>query len=103
MSTETVEGYVVDIACIRKYPRSELLVRARTHTTACVLMGHCVESGYALVDGNGLTVLDDHATPVIVALAKKSGKESGIRVRAVREMRSGDAYDTGRRTGLANA
>jgi hypothetical protein len=29
-SPETVEGYVIDIACVRKHPRSELLDRARS-------------------------------------------------------------------------
>jgi hypothetical protein len=43
--TETLAGYVVDTACIGRYPRDELHERAREHTTRCALMRHCVESG----------------------------------------------------------
>jgi hypothetical protein len=31
-TSETLEGYVIDIACVRKYPRAELAGRARAHT-----------------------------------------------------------------------
>lgn len=92
--SETVEGYVVDIACIRKYPRRELLERARRHTRDCVLMGHCVESGYGLVNESGVTLLDDHATPEIVAAVKGSSKEDGIRLRAIREFQNGEMHTT---------
>ena len=47
---EVLEGYVVDQACLRKYPQDELLERSRVHTTECALMGHCMESGYGLVN-----------------------------------------------------
>ena len=30
---ETAEGWVLDIACLRKYPRDEYAERARAHTT----------------------------------------------------------------------
>lgn len=59
---ETVEGYVIDIACLRKYPSSQWLERARVHTRQCAMMGHCVESGYALVDEGGAALLGDEAT-----------------------------------------
>ena len=29
---ETLEGYVVDIACLRRYPRDAWAEKARTHT-----------------------------------------------------------------------
>lgn len=89
-ASETAEGYVVDIACVRKYPQSELLDRARRHPRDCGLMGHCVESGYALVSENALTLLDEHATPEVLAAVRKSGKENGIRLRAVREAANGE-------------
>ena len=47
-SIETLEGYVVDIICIRRYPQEEMLGRARVHTRHCGLAGHCAESGYGL-------------------------------------------------------
>jgi hypothetical protein len=31
--TESARGYVLDMACARKYPRAELLSRAREHIT----------------------------------------------------------------------
>ena len=50
MHPETAEGWVLDIACLREYPRDEYAERAEAHTTACTAMGHCLESGYAFVD-----------------------------------------------------
>ena len=46
--SEILEGDVVDIICLRKYPADEYAERARKHTRACALKGHCIESGYAL-------------------------------------------------------
>jgi hypothetical protein len=83
---EIFEGYVLDLACIRKYPQDELLERAKAHTRDCALMGHCVESGYGLINENGeVRVLDAKATPLIVEKVSKSDKEKGIKLRAVRE------------------
>ncbi|MDS0260955.1 hypothetical protein NDI56_16255 [Haloarcula sp. S1CR25-12] len=33
--TETVESYVMDVGCIRKTARDELLEQARVHTRDC--------------------------------------------------------------------
>ena len=66
-TSETVEGYLIDVECIRKNARDELLEKARDHSSECALMGHCVESGYGIVTENDrLTVLDSEATPMIV-------------------------------------
>lgn len=43
----------MDIACVRKVSSTELRERASTHTTECALMGHCIESGFALNDDDG--------------------------------------------------
>lgn len=89
--TETIEGYVVDTACIRKYPGPELLERARAHTRACALMGHCIESGYSLVSDNGrVTVLDTEATPLVVTALQNSDKGQGIKLRATRKMQKNE-------------
>lgn len=65
--TENLEGYVVDIICLRKYPQDELLKRAKVHTRKCSLAGHCTESGFGLVDGEGkISLLDPHATPQLL-------------------------------------
>lgn len=72
---ETLDGDVVDIACVRKYARSSLAERAREHTRECALMGHCVESGYALVAVNGqVALLDSEATPIV--LGRQGGSRS---------------------------
>ena len=90
-TTETLEGYVVDIACLRKYPQDELAERAREHTQACGLMGHCAESGYALVGDDGRpALLEPQATPRVMAALRESDREAGIRLRARREMRDGE-------------
>lgn len=76
---ETLEGYLIDIACIRTSPVAKLPERAKEHTKACALMGHCMESGYGLVNKQGkLAILDDEATPKIAALLQSTESEKGI-------------------------
>lgn len=87
----SVEGYVVDIACLRRYPASEYAERAREHTTSCALMGHCVESGYAVVDDSGVAhLLDTHATPHVVAALQRSGDERGVFLVVQRKSEEGE-------------
>ena len=94
-TTETLDGYVIDVGCIRKNARDELLDRARTHTRECALMGHCVESGYGIVtDEDRLTVLDSEATPDVVDVVEGSETEEGIRLRVRREEREGKMETT---------
>jgi hypothetical protein len=85
---EVLKGYVVDVACIRKYSRDELLERARQHTRACAPMGHCLESGYALIGEEGeLALLDAEATLMVVDALRSTYKEKGIRLQVTRELR----------------
>lgn len=85
-TVEEFEGYIIDLACIRKYPQKELIDRGQAHTRNCSLMGHCVESGYGLINENGdVRVLDAKATPQVVNALNKSEKEKGIKLRATRE------------------
>jgi len=87
---ETVEGYVMDVGCIRKNARDELLEKARVHTRGCALMGHCVESGYGIVnDDDSLTVLDPDATPQVVDVVETAETDEGIRLHVKRERRDG--------------
>lgn len=91
MGTEYIEGYVVDIACLRGYSANDTLERAREHTTRCALMGHCVESGYGLVDEIGrVQLLDTHATPRVVAVLQQTAIDRGIRLSAEREDDGGE-------------
>jgi hypothetical protein len=83
---ETVEGYVIDNECVRKNARDDLLEAARTHSEECALMGHCVESGYSLVnEGDEMAMLDAAATPKVVRTVEESDREQGIRLRVERE------------------
>jgi len=85
---ETLEGYVVDLACLRRYPQVEAKTRAEVHTTECALMGHCVESGYGLVDQEGRVIpLDTHATPLVVAVLGNSHNIEGVRLSVQREIK----------------
>lgn len=84
-------GWLVDIACLRRYAGGELARRASVHTTACARMGHCVESGYGLVDPEGrLHLLDTHATPLVVDLLRTTENEQGIRIEAERHSQDGE-------------
>lgn len=88
---EVLEGYIVDLSCLRKYPQKELFQRARTHSKECALMGHCLESGYGVVDENaGLTVLDSKATPQVFDAVRKCEQKQGIRLQIVRELKEGE-------------
>lgn len=87
---ETLDGYVVDLICLRKYPADEYAARARRHTRACALEGHCVESGFGLVSEDGrVALLDPSATPQVVQAVRASAREAGIRLRVRREGRDG--------------
>lgn len=91
MARETFEGYVMDVACIRKNRRDGLAEAAEAHTRGCALMGHCIESGYGLVDEDGrIMLLDAQATPEVMALVRASDREHGIRIRVEREEEDGE-------------
>ena len=95
MASETLNGYVIDVGCIRKNARDEVLEKARTHSRDCALMGHCVESGYGIVtEDDRLTVLDSEATPKIVNTVEESDTEEGIRLRVQREEQDGSMETT---------
>ena len=92
--TEILEGYVIDIACVRKNSRDELLEAAKSHTKACALTGHCIESGYGIVtEGDRLALLDPEATRRIVDYIEQTEIERGHRVRVARAERDG-AFET---------
>ena len=94
--TETLEGYVVDLICLREYPAGEYAERARRHTRVCALKGHCVESGYGLVDEDGhVALLDPAATPQVVGVLQSSGRDTGIRLRVRREEHKGEMATMG--------
>ncbi|MBL0422566.1 hypothetical protein JI739_19630 [Ramlibacter sp. AW1] len=91
---EVTTGFVLDIACIRKYPKSDLVQRGREHSVACALMGHCVESGYALVQPDGsITLLDSAATPLVVKALVNAPHGSGVLLEVSRE-RDGEDMKT---------
>lgn len=93
--SETVESYVIDIACVRKNPRDALLEKAETHPQNCALMGHCVESGYGIVTEDArLTALDPDATPKVVGAVEAADAQTGIRLCVVREETDGEMETT---------
>lgn len=93
--TETLEGYMVDIACARKYPRNQLLERVLKHPHNSLTMAHCVESGYALVGDDGqLSLLDAAATPMVLTVTRGMSAKKGIRLRVFRKMKDGEMKTT---------
>ena len=99
MRAEILEGYVVDIACLRKFPRDELADRARQHSRECGMMGHCVESGFGLVDsenGGRVALLDPEATSQVLEVLKKTERDVGIRLRAERRRGEDGSMETRR-------
>ena len=91
---EAHQGYVVDVACLRTAPTSELMDRAAAHPTSCGLMGHCVESGYGLVDDEGrVHLLEPEATTAVVQHLLDTPVEQGLRL-SVRRRLDGDKMHT---------
>lgn len=92
---EMLEGYVVDIACLRKWLHRNVPEKARAHTRQCSLEGHCLESGFGLVDEAGnIALLDPEATPRIAEAVKQSSRDQGIRLRVERESRDSRGVTT---------
>ncbi len=88
--TETFEGYAIDIACVRKNSREELLEKAKTHTRDCALTGHCIESGYGIVtEDDRLTLLDSEATRQIVDIIEQTEEEQGHWIQVTRKEENG--------------
>lgn len=91
---ETHVGYVMDIACVRKSPADEIFDRAAGHTTECALMGHCVESGFALIDEDGqLHLLEPAATTQVVHELLATDVDKGFQLRVGRK-RDGEEMHT---------
>ncbi len=94
-ASEVIEGYLIDIGCIRKYRRQGLLETARRHRRECGLMGHCVESGYGLItDDDRLHLLDDGATLKVASLLAQTQQDTGIRLRVTCEPRDAGMQTT---------
>lgn len=94
-NTETVEGYVIDVACIRKNPRDKLREKAENHSKDCALMGHCIESGYGIVtEDDRVTLLDPEASRKVVDVVQESETQQGIRLRVTREEQDGTMETT---------
>lgn len=89
-----MEGHVVDVACLRTIPSSQIGEEAKSHTTACALMGHCMESGYGLVGPDGrVALLDPKATPHVVSVLNHTTVERGVWLRVEREQK-GEKMET---------
>ncbi|MBV6627828.1 MAG: hypothetical protein KI793_33715 [Rivularia sp. (in: Bacteria)] len=93
--TETLQGYIVDIICIRKYPQNETVERARAHKRDCALAGHCAESGFGLIDEEGrVALLDPKATLQVLEKIRNSPRNRGIKLQVKREMETGGEMGT---------
>lgn len=90
---ETHQGFLMDISCIRKSPADELLERASEHSTACALMGHCIESGFALVDDEGrVQMIEPAATTAVVRHLLDTDVQAGLRLLLRRERRGEEMH-----------
>jgi hypothetical protein len=86
MKEERLEGYVVDLHCLRTWPAGEYHQRAREHSVTCSLRGICIESGYALIDKQPMP-LDRSATPLVLSALRESHREQGVKLRVLRRPR----------------
>jgi|GEM_PF-2267614 len=93
---EVLEGYVVDLACIRTTPYNDLQKFSREHSVDCGLMGHCIESGYGLINDEGkIQILDSKATSdVISILENNKNNRKGIKLQVERKMENGHMHTT---------
>ena len=85
-----LEGFVVDVDCVRVARRSDLVRRAAGHLRACALAAGFSAGAYALVEPGGTVhVLDHQATPLVLWALWRSTREAGVWVRAERHERDG--------------
>lgn len=79
---ERVEGYVVDLHCIRQWPQAQWQDRAHKHLSSCAEQH--LESGFCLVDSCAVP-LDAAATPMVLRALREAGDEKGVQLRALRK------------------
>jgi hypothetical protein len=95
MKEETLQGFVVDLACLRKCSPHEWRRLGPEHTRKCALMGHCIESGFGLVADDGhVALLEPAATTTVVERLRQSTRERGIWLRVRREEQDGEMRTT---------
>lgn len=81
---EFLEGWLIDLRCLRRLSPRDYLTAARRHSRDCAL--NRLEAGYAVVDAEGRAlVLDSAATPRVWRAARASHCSNGIRLRVRRE------------------
>jgi hypothetical protein len=87
--TEILSGYVVDCRSLRKWSTENLFEKARTHSKELLLLGHAIESGFALISFPSVIYLTDpHATPLILDILFSTESETGIQLRVERELQN---------------
>ena len=88
--TEVLDGYVIDLDCLRTARRDALLRVAAHHPRACALSAAFSITAFALVDHDGAVhVLDDAATRFVIALLWRADDGRALAVRVHREVRHG--------------
>ena len=88
---ERIEGYIVDMHCVRQWPQYAWEDRARKHLTSCA-EAH-LESGFCLVDSCAVP-LDAAATPMVLRALREVGDERGVKLRALRKIIESAAVTT---------
>lgn len=79
---EKLEGYVVDMHCVRTWPQAELQKRARKHPVECAR--EHLETGFCIVNGCAVP-LDMQATPLILRALNETTKSIGLRLHLTRK------------------
>lgn len=98
--TATLEGYVVDLIRLRKYPADELRrARPAAHAGVRAQRALCRERVRPRLGGRSCRPPRPHgdptATPLVLDAVRASNREAGIRLRVTREP-DGEAMSTTR-------
>lgn len=78
--TTTVKGHLVDVMCATEHA-DEAASYGPTHDKTCLLMDHCVKSGYSVITGDGKVLkMDQKGTAMALDLIKKTDREKDWKV-----------------------
>ena len=88
--TEVLQGFVIDLHCLRTAPRDTVVQVAARHPRACALAATFSGTPFALVDHDGTVhVLDDAATRLVIAVLWRTDDRRALAVRARRAGKHG--------------
>ncbi len=90
--TQTINGYLVDVACARENSTHPEPGFAAKHSKNCLQMAECAQTGYAiLTDENKIIKLDKQSNETAKSVIASSDKKDNFKVTATGVL-NGDTF-----------